>query len=436
MPSSQTITKVLRQFGVFYSDKRGVSAVLLALIMPALIGFVGLGIDAAMWYSRKNEIQSAADSAAISAALTYLANNDEGAAVQMGASDAARSGFDSGNGTVNVNIGDGGAAEVLLSEPQPMFFSSIFLSQPVTVSARAVASPLTTSDSTGTYCMLGLDTSLDNVVEFIGSSQAQIKCGVASNSNSSSSLYLNGNAQLQIDPGDLSVKGQITKQGSAQLNTVNPPLLGGGGKDPYTELTVPSGVCDHNNFTVNNRSNQTLNPGRYCNGLKLRNASNVTFSPGIYIIDGGEFASSLSTSAQGNGVTFILTGSGTNYATLHFSGSSQMTFTAPGSGAYKGVLFYQDRNSPSFIGGSQNLIKNQLVGNTHVYFSGAMYFPAQELSYAGSAQLQSDTSCLQIIARKITFLGDSQIQSELCEGAQAGDVSPIFRETQMVRLVE
>ncbi len=436
MLTDRMIKVVRRHMTRFCRDKRGVSAVLIALMMPALIGFVGLGVDAAMWYSRKREMQSAADSAAISAALTYLRDSNAQAAEAMGRSDAVRSGFDSEGSGIEVDILEGGRAEVRLSEAQQSFFSSMFLPDPITIRTRAVAGPTVTEDSTHTFCMLGLDPNIKNVVEYNGNSQGQIKCGVASNSASNASLYMNGSAQLQIDPGDLAVKGQITKMGSAQLTTRNEPLLGSGGKDPYTELTVPSGACDQRNFRLNNRSDQTLNPGRYCGGLALINSPNVTFRPGVYVIDGGQFQSTLSTSARGEGVTFILTGSGNDYATLHFSGSTQITFTAPTSGDYKGVIFYQDRNSPSFIGGSENLVKNQLVGSTQVHFSGAMYFPAQELSYEGSAQLQSDTQCLQVIARKITFIGASQIQSDLCEGDRLGSVRPIYRMTEMVRLVE
>src|SRR5438876_370036 len=39
-----------------------------ALILPLLVGFVGLGVDVALWFYKHQSMQSAADSAAISAA--------------------------------------------------------------------------------------------------------------------------------------------------------------------------------------------------------------------------------------------------------------------------------------------------------------------------------------------------------------------------------
>ena len=301
----------------------------------------------------------------------------------------------------------------------------------------------------GKFCMLALDTDMDKAVEFSGSSQGQIKCGVAANSSSESALYLSGSGQLAA--GEVSVTGDIEVSGSATFSPVVPPYLGGEAVDPYADLEVPTlpaacktsagvpaGVTVHpvNGVVVNSVSDVTLTPGRYCNGLRLTNAANITFAPGVYIIDSGEFKSTLNSSAKGNGVTFILTetpaSSKTTYATLAFTGSTQMTFNAPTSGPYKGILFYQDRNAPSFMG--SNLIEDSVSGSTQLNLSGAMYFPSQELKFDGSAQLQSNGTCLQVIGRKVTFLGSAQIQSDECEGAKAGDVKPIQR--MFVKLIE
>ena len=104
MPATPSIAAKRRSLAHFLRDKSGVSAVLIALMMPVLVGFVGLGIDAGMWYSRTREMQTVADSAAISAALTLLASHDENAAIEMGRSDAVRSGFEDSDGAIDVSI--------------------------------------------------------------------------------------------------------------------------------------------------------------------------------------------------------------------------------------------------------------------------------------------------------------------------------------------
>jgi Flp pilus assembly protein TadG len=46
-------------------DKRGATVVFVALASTVLIGFVGLGVEAGMWYAVKRQDQSAAEAAAI-----------------------------------------------------------------------------------------------------------------------------------------------------------------------------------------------------------------------------------------------------------------------------------------------------------------------------------------------------------------------------------
>ena len=59
----------------FARDQRGITAVLVALTLVALIGFTGLGVDAGWWYTIKRQNQSAADAAALSAAYEIIAGN-------------------------------------------------------------------------------------------------------------------------------------------------------------------------------------------------------------------------------------------------------------------------------------------------------------------------------------------------------------------------
>ncbi|MBV8738245.1 MAG: hypothetical protein JO007_13510, partial [Alphaproteobacteria bacterium] len=50
-------------------DERGITAVLIALTLMALIGFTGLGVETGLWYTIQRYNQSAADVAAISGAM-------------------------------------------------------------------------------------------------------------------------------------------------------------------------------------------------------------------------------------------------------------------------------------------------------------------------------------------------------------------------------
>jgi Flp pilus assembly protein TadG len=57
----------------FSRDRRGAVAVAVAVLLPVLIGFAGLGVEVGLWFAVQRQNQSAADAAAISAALEYAA---------------------------------------------------------------------------------------------------------------------------------------------------------------------------------------------------------------------------------------------------------------------------------------------------------------------------------------------------------------------------
>ena len=414
-------------------NDRGVSAILTALITPVMVGFLGLGVDVGMWYTKKRELQSAVDSAAVSAALTFAASHNAASARLLAEGDAVRNGFNSATGVASVNIppatgpnvASTDAAEVILVEPQTLFFSSLFVSAPVNIRTRAVASARVLP---GNHCIVALDPSMAGAVEFSGTAVGTIGCGIASNSVSNSSVLIAGSATLTAEPVDSA--GDILVGGSATLNTETPPRLGGTVPDPYENLVVPTApaACRFNNFS-SRANNSTLTPGRYCNGLSLTNAANTTFAPGVYIIDRGEFRTTGNSSMHGTGVTFILTGSGTSYANVNFAGGTDVQFTAPTSGTYAGILFYQDRHAPSFRGAS--LITNSIRGGSHADLVGAIYFPSQEVRFTGGADVGAN-SCLQLVARKVTITGNANIGiGSDCAGT---GVNPINRV--VVKLVE
>jgi Flp pilus assembly protein TadG len=58
----------------FAGDRQGVVALAVAVLLPVLIGFAGLGIEVGMWFAVQRQNQSAADAAAIAAALEYAAH--------------------------------------------------------------------------------------------------------------------------------------------------------------------------------------------------------------------------------------------------------------------------------------------------------------------------------------------------------------------------
>jgi Flp pilus assembly protein TadG len=82
----------------FSRDRRGAVAVAVAILLPVLIGFAGIGIEVGLWFAVQRQNQSAADAAALSAALEYAAQIQRGVATDPAAATAAA------NTTANCNL--------------------------------------------------------------------------------------------------------------------------------------------------------------------------------------------------------------------------------------------------------------------------------------------------------------------------------------------
>src|SRR5262245_46594236 len=85
----------------FRRDQSGNYLVMLALLMPALIGLVGLGTDYGLWTYTQQLMQTATDTSAVSAAYAYL--NGGGSSITTQAN-AVASSYGFVNGTDNVGV--------------------------------------------------------------------------------------------------------------------------------------------------------------------------------------------------------------------------------------------------------------------------------------------------------------------------------------------
>ncbi|MFZ5608106.1 MAG: pilus assembly protein TadG-related protein, partial [Pseudomonadota bacterium] len=393
-------------------DRRGQALLVASVAMPMLIGFAGLGTDTVSWFVWKRQLQSAADAGALAGAYVLAFNGSQEQADQAVAADLARNGFDGAAwGAPQINVpplsgafaGDPTAFEVVLARPGVLPFSSFFLDGPVTIAARAVARRVANGES----CLLALDEARDRTMEFTGSALVTMGCGIAANSSSNEAVYIGGSAQLEATPvssvGGISIGNSAVLTSNAPLRPLAPPQ-----QDPYENLTPPASpaACTGSPKRLSVKDAQVLLPGRYCGGMTFNAGANATFLPGTYIIDGGDFRTSGGASLTGAGVTFVLTGSGSNYATLNIGGGTKLNLSAPtvSSGSpYAGLLIFQDRNAPTTQGNT--LIKNKLLGGADMKLEGAIYFPAQALEFTGGAS--GNTDCLQVVAKAVSFSGNA-----------------------------
>jgi Flp pilus assembly protein TadG len=393
----------------FCRDESGGYLIIAGLTLPAVLGIVSLGTEAGLWYYKHQAMQSAADSGALAAAVDYYLEANDSALKVQAQSVIARYGFVDGvNGfSVAVNrpptsgshTATAGAVEVIVQQPQIGVLSSLWHSQTVTISARAVA-----KGTGGLGCVFALDRSSAKAVDLQGTAQVNLNgCSLIDDSSNSVSLNVGGSATLSAlsvsTAGGVSGTENITT--TEGIDTGQPPL-----SDPYSGTSVPSfSGCAEHNFTARNAV--TIDPGVYCGGMTLNAGANVTLNPGIYYMDQGSLQVNGGATMTGSGVTLVFTSSnGHNYASATINGGATVDLSAPSSGPTAGIVMFGDPNMTAgtafkFEGGASQTLK------------GAVYLPEGAVSFAGGAN--TTNGCTQLIADTINFVGNSNFTIN-CQG--------------------
>lgn len=414
---------IIAWLGKIRADRTGSVATVLALSLTAIIGFAGLGTEAASWYLTKRTMQGAADAAASTAAASLAAGTKSASALASYATGiAAQYSFTNGsNGTtVTVNYppgsgsqkGNTGAVEVVISRQMTALLSSLFLSSGPTISARSVA--LANYGVTGDACVVALDTGSETSTTTSGSTNLQFpSCSLYINSPYTNALNMNGGAV--IHPNIAYIAGGYSGSGLTTENGVYlgvDPLI-----DPYRNVTVPSfSGCDSNNYNLNAGKSETKTVGAsgvyvFCNGVTLNGNASLTLGAGTFIIDRGQLTmqgGATLTATSGTTIILTTTVSSKACATTKINGGAVVALKAPSSGSLSGVAIYQDRRC------SDHTLSNDLNGGGTQNITGAIYFPQQIVNYAGGAST-GGAQCTQLIAWIINFTGNSTFNST-CSG--------------------
>ncbi|MGH6708777.1 MAG: TadE/TadG family type IV pilus assembly protein, partial [Bradyrhizobium sp.] len=393
----QDVQSLLRRFA---GDQSGSYVIISAILMPVLVGAAGLGTEVGYWYYKHKNMQSAADSGAVSAATAGSNLAAEANAV------TATYGYANGVNSVAVAVNQPPTAgnhasnpeaiEVIISQPQQRLLAALFGTGPVLITARSVALP-----NAGTGCVLALNSSISPAVKVSGSNTLTLnKCNLYSNSSGSPSLDVSGSATVAANlvgvVGDISGASNITATNG--LRTHIRPVA-----DPYADVTPPAKPsCSSAKITVNaNGKTNTLDPGCYSGSITVNAGATLNLSPGIYYLNGANLSVGGNATITGTGVTLVFTGSGSDWGTASIGSNATVNLTAPTSGSTKGIVMYGDRNMPA--GTTFNL-----TGGGTQNFAGAIYLPKANLSFAGGNG--TTTSCTKIIADTLAFTGTSSLE--------------------------
>lgn len=275
------VKRPLPVIGRLARDRRGATAVLLALALSGIVGFAGLGSEVASWYFTTRAMQSAVDSAAESAAAALAA-----AQVSSGTSQCPTSGnfcqdiaravsatynFANGTASTTVTVHNPPATttnlttcsspftsfncyvEVVISQPQTALLSALFMSTGPTITSRAVAFANVTAVDTG--CVMTLNKTASQALQNSGSGNLQFNnCALYDNSNSATALYVGGSGSITAQAAYIVGNTQSTVTTTDGVHTGMNPAL-----DPYANVASPSGYSTSGTCGYGNGPSQSLN---------------------------------------------------------------------------------------------------------------------------------------------------------------------------------
>ena len=316
-----------------------------------------------------------------------------------------------------------------------LFFIGLFGHGAMTVTARAVA-----ANGPGTGCIYALAPSGPAIAASGGASLSDPSCGVVVDSSTNSGLTLSGGATISVKsigvvaPGDnVSGGATVTPAPVFGITPVSDPLVylqastpsyntsslscaGAASVSGRNTLNLaPSGpIACYNGISASGGSTLNItNPGVIViNGdLSLSGGSTANFGAGLYYIT-GQFAASGGNTASGTGVTFFAASTGS----FNLSGGVSLNLTAPTSGIYNGLLFWQAQG---------NIQPITVSGGASSTLKGIVYAPSAPLSMSGGAGSNLYTD---LIVSSMTLSGGANLLSY----AAVNTNSPIHA----VRLVE
>jgi hypothetical protein len=382
-------------------DRRGAVGVLVGMLTPVVLGFAALGVEAGMWFAAKRSLQTAADAAAVSAAMELSSGLSEADVIAAAEADAARNGVTAADQvTVNnpplsgTHTADDGAVEVVVRRSQTPLFSKMFLSQGFDISARAVA--LAAIEAPYAKCFLALDPDDSGSVYLQNNAELPENCGVAVNSNHAQALLLKNNAKIY---GTASVVGGYKTENNSSIATVKTGAQSY--PDPYAAADPgPLPACSPTPCQAGANKKVTLNPGRYCGGCDLGNNATVTLNPGTYFVQ-GQLKMQNNVKVTGSNVTFVLV----DNATMSLSNNATISINAPTSGSLSGIAFMSEHDSP--------FLEQKLSNNVHLAVNGAFYFPNQKLTIENNTNTPG--GCTQFVAKNLLFKNNADLDNQ-CAG--------------------
>ena len=445
-------------FRKLMKDRRGNTIVIVAAVMPLIVGASGLASDTIQWTLWKRQLQRAADSAAISGAYTRF--NASGSTTDVASSVShdltlnmhnwmgLKSGFPVVQYDANCTVA-GSTANitnrvcVTVAVQQKLPFSSMFMASAPTITAVATAGAIPAG---GDPCFFATEPGTATGLNFSGNSEIDAPdCDGFSNASGANTSVAKGSSTVKINT--IGGVGGIQQSNNFQVTAYRPysPAM----TDPFKNVDPdPTQMKCAGHWETKGKKSEwvydSLTDGTDMGAAKAQDGSaancwksldvgsNTSLSVpsdfGPIYIDGGD------ATIQGNfscsACTIVLTNkdSSSPIGSLKVNAGANMNISSPTTGTFKGIAIYQDRRASD----CNNC--NKLNGHNASVVQGAIYFPSQPLDYNGTGT--TNAICTMFIARRLDFSGNSGISNKFKKLADCGAFGiPNGSNSWMVRLV-
>ncbi len=398
--------------------RRGAVAIMMAVMMPVVLAASGLGIDYGVWQRESIRLQLATDAAAMGAGRLLSAQTASAEDFRV----AAMAEFDavSGNSwigtldplpTIDVAV-DWSSVTVTFTSLADSYFSRAVGVSPPTLHATARSGLIVQQTS----CVLALNGSASQaiLVDNMGSITAT-GCGIFSNSNAATAIYLNSGT---LNAQSIGAVGGVAHSNSGS-NTLTPTGSSGEAAqtDPFAGAQPPEpGGCSYNNasFTAWRATPYQFTQAAnvFCGNTTIGgNASTDTFEPGVYYVVNGNLTFNNAAITQAAGVSFILTGSNPGAFSWTNYSNTATTMTAPTTGPTAGMLVWQ--TCPA----SGSAPASSMAGGSTLQMGGQFYAPCGALNLSNNAHLvAAPNTQMGVVAATMHVAGSASISANWTGG--------------------
>ena len=379
------------------SKRSGTVTAMVALSLPLLIGVTAIGLDASLMFLQRRQAQSIADGAALAGAYQLHLSSTNTSGAKTAASALASSG-----GATNVSVstpptsgtysGKSGYMQVSLTISQPRFFSALWGSGTMSATASAVASGGGNSPYSTSSVVL-LNSSSSGSLSVAGGSQVNSSTAMQVDSSSSSAVSVTNGSQINAP---LNIVGGDSVTGGSQINgTVTTGASSV--SDPLSSIPTPSVPSATSTPMSGYRGygSYTMQPGLYSGNVSLGSGGTFSMQPGLYYIQGGSFTVANGASLSGSGVTIYIDNGGGG---ISFQGGTSTTLSAPTSGTYNGLVYFQNRSST---------VAPQFGNGSSVKLTGTFYAAAAGITLTGGTSYSQLSS--QLVVSTLGVSNGSQI---------------------------